>query len=349
MVLHYPGGIDLTEFGIQIPVAPDRTQQVLDALLADRELKATEQTWLLGPDGSSISREDLLRVHAADYVERGFSDGVDGLLEEVFELIGEDGSYHRYDPAVARSPLSQLFALWLHWMAGTYQCGREALRSGFCFYLGGGAHHGHYDFGHGFCIFNDMVTAIRRLQVEGAARTAWVIDVDAHKGDGTAALTADDPTVATLSIHMERSWPLDLPAYRNGAPAPWLIPSTVDVGLGPGEEARYLPELRGALGRLALRPFPEIAYIVDGADPYEHDELPSTADMRLTLDQLRERDRMIYRFLAERGIPQAWLMSGGYGRRAWEPFAAFLGERLRTVTATGGGTAGPAPAAGSGT
>lgn len=328
MVLHYPGGIDLTEYGIEIPVAPDRTQQVLDAL-ATGAASGVDGAWLAGPDGSVIGPDDLLRVHAPHYVERGFGPGVDELMIEVFELRNDDGSYYRYNPAAAKKPLSDLFAGWIRWMSGTYQCGKEALRSGFCFYLGGGAHHGHYDFGHGFCVFNDIVTAIRRLQADRVVDTAWVIDVDAHKGDGTAALTADDPAVSTLSIHMAHGWPLDLPDHdRQGRPAPWLVPSTIDVPIAAGEEREYLPGLRRALAALDAWPRPDIVYVVDGADPYEHDELPSTADLRLSLTQLLERDEMIHDFLAARAIPQAWLMSGGYGRRAWEPFAGFLAARI---------------------
>jgi len=325
MVLHYAPGIDLSAFGIEIPVAPDRTQQVLDALRADDRLADRLSGLVAGPDGSRIGREDLLRVHAPEYVARGFGPDVNGLMLEVFELLNPDGSYHRYNPERARRPLPELFDDWVRWMSGTYQCGKQALAGGFCFYLGGGAHHGHYDFGHGFCVFNDIVTAIRRLQAEGTIRTAWVIDVDAHKGDGTAALTADDATVTTLSVHMGRSWPLDLPERdAHGRRTPWFVPSTIDVPVLPGEEAEYLPRLREALAVLDTMPRPDLVYVVDGADPYEHDELPSTADLRLTLAELHDRDRTIYDFLRARELPQAWLMSGGYGARAWEPFAGFL-------------------------
>ncbi|HKJ85482.1 MAG TPA: histone deacetylase, partial [Spirochaetia bacterium] len=161
--------------------------------------------------------------------------------------------------------------------------------------------------------------------------TAWVIDIDAHKGDGTAALTADDPSVTTLSIHMGQSWPLDLPRLDStGRITPWFTPSTIDVPVMPGTEIDYLPRLREALALLDARPRPDIVYVVDGADPYEHDELPSTSDLKLSLGQMLERDRMVYDLLHGRGIPQAWLMSGGYGVRAWEPFAGFLKEVLPT-------------------
>ncbi|MFP4115065.1 MAG: histone deacetylase [Spirochaetota bacterium] len=332
MILHYPESIDLSKYGIRIPVAVDRAEAVLGDVLADPTIGGDSASWLLGPDGTEIGREDVLRVHAPAYVERAFGASVEELLLEVFELVNEDGSYHRYDPASARRPLAELFTEWLRWMSGTHQAARVALEHGFCFYLGGGTHHGHYDFGHGFCIFNDIVVSLRKLQAQGRIERAWVVDIDAHKGDGTAALTADDPTVSTLSVHMANAWPLDLPdRLPDGTTAPWRVPSTIDVPVAPGEEEEYLPRLRAALEQLASTDAdrPDVAYVVDGADPYELDELPSTQDLRLSLEQLGERDRMVYRFLEERGIPQAWLMSGGYGARAWEPFSQFLKWVLR--------------------
>ncbi|MDR2470863.1 MAG: histone deacetylase, partial [Treponema sp.] len=61
-----------------------------------------------------------------------------------------------------------------------------------------------------------------------------------------------------------------------------------------------------------------------GADPYEHDGLPSTAPLRLSLEQCVERDTLVYRYAADRNIPSAWVASGGYGERAWEPPGYFL-------------------------
>ena len=335
MVLYYPTGISLHEFGITIPVIPDRSRRVLDAILEDPEIASRKEQWLLHPDGSAITRDDLLRVHAPAYVDRGSEGSAEGLMLEVFELLDEDGNYHRYDPELARRPLAELLDDVLVWMAGTYQAGTESIKSGLCYYLGGGAHHGHHDFGHGFCTFNDIITAVRKHQASGAIRTAWVIDTDAHKGDGTAALTANDPSIQTLSIHMADGWPLDLPSEHNGMLAPWLTPSTVDIPIRSGEEAQYLERLQDGLLELAEKAAaegagtPDLCYIVSGSDPYEHDELPSTSLLRLSLEQLLARDHMVHQFLAERQIPQAWLLAGGYGARAWEPFANFASRLVQ--------------------
>ena len=67
-----------------------------------------------------------------------------------------------------------------------------------------------------------------------------------------------------------------------------------------------------------------MAYVLAGADPYEKDGLPSTQKMKLTLEQLNQRDRMIYDFLKKREIPQAFLTAGGYGADAWEVYPPFM-------------------------
>ncbi len=329
VILRYEGTRPpLREFGILIPTARNRPQQILGALRADPALGARAD-WLIGPDGSTVGRADLERVHDPAYVERLFGDGLEAVLLSVYELIDEHGAHHRYDPAIATRPLSGMFDGTLHGLAGTLQCGTEALRRGFCFYLGGGSHHAHYAFGHGFCVVNDSVIAIRRLQHDGEIRSAWIIDVDAHKGDGTAALTLGDESIITMSVHMAHGWPLDLPEHdADGQPHPSHVPSDIDVPIAAGEEGSYVPRLADALEQLGRYPRPDIAYVLAGADPYEHDELPSTRDLRLSLDQVYERDLRIHRFLRRLSVPQAWLMAGGYGERAWEPYPPFLAHAL---------------------
>ena len=63
---------------------------------------------------------------------------------------------------------------------------------------------------------------------------------------------------------------------------------------------------------------------IAGADPYEKDELPSAKLLQLSLEQLQERDLLIYDFLQDKGIPGAYLMAGGYGESSWEVYTQFL-------------------------
>jgi acetoin utilization deacetylase AcuC-like enzyme len=321
--------LDLWQFGIQIPIYDSRASRTFERLLVHPLLGPRRAEWHLEHAGEPVSREDLLRAHSPEYIARLFGAGLEQEIIRAYELFDEQGRPNRYDPASARRPLWELLEQELRMISGTCQCCQQALAGGFCYYFGGGTHHAQRDAGKGFCLLNDTVIALRKLQAAGRVRDAWVIDVDAHKGDGTAQITQGDASIRTLSIHMARGWPLD-EAERDaqGRPNPSFIPSDVDLPVEEGQEGRYLGLLAEGLERLAGLNAPGLAVVVDGADPYEHDELPSTSLLRLSLAQLKERDLLIYRFLEGRGVPSAWLMSGGYGQRSWEVYAQFLEEVL---------------------
>lgn len=331
MILYDPSDrMDLPTFGIQIPVSDTRASRVFAVLCRDPALGPRVSQWHVARIEETIHRDDLLRAHSRAYVDRLFSAALEAEIVRTYELRDDQGRYYRYDPRTATRPLARLFDGILNQVAGTVQCGRIALQTGFCFYFGGGMHHAHYAHGNGFCLLNDIVIGLRKLQAESLVQRAWVIDVDAHKGDGTAALTRGDETIDTLSIHMARGWPLDAaPQDEAGRPNPSFVASDVDIPVDAGEEAVYLDRLEAGLARLDRFGRPDLAIVVSGADPYARDTLPSTRSLRLTSTQLAARDKMVYRFLKQRGIPQASLMAGGYGPHVWEVYAGFLGWALR--------------------
>ena len=315
----------LTDFGIDIPIFDSRARKAFHHLTDHPVLGPMRDLWDRSPGNDTLDNVDLARVHDPDYVERLHSEGLEAELIRTYELVDENGDYYRYDPDQAKFPLATLMDRILTRASGTLECCRMALADGFCFYFGGGMHHAQYGYGKGFCPINDIVIAVRRLQADGAVETAWVIDVDAHKGDGTAALTENDASIITLSVHMGNSWPLDEPAVdAEGVPNPSFVPSNIDVPMAAGEDHLYLTRLVSALEALADYPLPDLAVVVSGSDPYEKDALPSTADLQLSLEQLLTRDQMVYRFLMDQGIPAAFLMAGGYGHDSWEVYAGFL-------------------------
>jgi acetoin utilization deacetylase AcuC-like enzyme len=124
-----------------------------------------------------------------------------------------------------------------------------------------------------------------------------VIDLDVHQGDGTAAIFADDPDVFTVSIHGQNNFP-----FRKQS-------SRVDVGLpdGTGDD-EYLAHLARALP--AVREFaPALAFYQSGVDALAGDRLGRLA---LTREGLMERDRMVFAFVREHGIPIVVTLGGGY-------------------------------------
>jgi len=354
MLVLYDPSLDMRflDYGIQIPIRDRRAQAVLEYLKAQAgeasppvlSLDAAADTLNIPKESRSISREDIARVHSSNFVASLFGTGLEAELIKTYELIDEQGQFRRYNPEEASRPLSELFNTIQTQVWGTYLAcqlalthGRPGLSEcadnpGFCFYLGGGMHHARRDSGSGFCLLNDIVIAARRLQSEGLISSIWIIDLDAHKGDGTAELTAGDSAILTLSIHMAHGWPLDPESLASAVPgrAP-LVPSDVEIPISREDNASYVARLSAGLNKLeALSKYkrPDLAIVVDGADPYEKDELPSTGDLQLSLENCIERDLMVLRFLQARSIPSAWLMAGGYGDRAWEPPAHFLKKVL---------------------
>ena len=330
--------IGLIDFGIEIPVVASRSMKTFDFIKSHEILGPQIDQWHIANIDEQISKDDLLRVHSAEYVNKLFSDGLEQEIINTFELIDDQGNYYRYNPANATVPLVRLFDRILKMVASTTMCCRLALEKKFCFALAGGMHHGQKDFGKGFCMLNDIVIAIRKLQAEKRVKTVWVIDVDAHKGDGTAALTRGDDTITTLSIHMGQGWPLDEEKYDDaGNLNPSFIDSDIDIPMARGEDHLYLARLQEGLNELENFPKPELAVVVAGVDPFEKDELPSTSDLKLSLEQMKQRDVLVYDFLKKREIPAAFLMAGGYGENSWKVYAQFLEWALLDVLETNAG------------
>jgi acetoin utilization deacetylase AcuC-like enzyme len=280
----------LYEFGIEIPVSDSRVSKTFEKLRSHKILgeRTFEQLrshkilgeriheWHIKKVEEKISRADLLRVHSQGFVKTLYSDQLETEIIRAYELIDSKGRYHRYDPSKASMPLTDLYERILNKVSGTLQCCKVALENGFCFYFGGGMHHAQKDYGNGFCLLNDIAIAIRKLQAEKVIKQAWIIDVDAHKGDGTAALTEGNDSVTTLSIHMAEGWPLDQEKYDSGGKLnPSFIPSDIDIPIAAGEEHLYVTRLKEGLRILDTQPTADIAVVVAGADPYEKDELPS--------------------------------------------------------------------------
>ena len=315
----------LIEFGIQIPVLASRALRAFEFLKSHELLGPIIDQWHIPKIEEQITKEDLLRVHSREYIEKLYSAELEKEIIRTFELIDEQGNYYRYDPDTATLPLTRLFDRTLAMVAGTVQGCRVALEKNFCFAFSGGMHHAQHNHGAGFCPINDIVVAIRKLQAENRIHTAWVIDIDAHKGDGTAALTRDDDSITTLSIHMGQGWPLDGEKYdRAGNLNPSFIDSDIDIPMARGEDYKYVTRLQQGLDKLDNFSRPDLAVVVSGVDPFEKDELPSTGDLSLSLGQMMQRDLLVYNFLKERRIPRAYLMAGGYGESSWQVYAQFL-------------------------
>lgn len=324
-IIYNPSALlDLPSHGILIPLTDERITKIKDFITS---IKKHPVDWV--DDAIKVDRKLLAYAHTEDYLGKLFGppEVIIQAVSDTFELVDKAGNYHRYDPSQATRSLEHLVDQVLLQIKGTLSAVKEALTSGDCFYLGGGYHHAMSFAGRGFCLINDVVIAARWAQRDLGVKRVWIIDVDAHKGDGTAEITKGDPSIRTLSIHMETGWPLDSDRFdHSGNLNPWFIESDVEIGIGIGEEDRYLQRLSDGLSELEAldEGKPDLAIVVQGSDPYEKDELPSSNQLRLTREQLLQRDLLVYEFLKQRSIPQAYVMAGGYGAHSYEIYCQFL-------------------------
>lgn len=186
---------------------------------------------------------------------------------------------------------------------GTYLAARLALEHGFAANSAGGSHHALADTGAGFCVFNDLAIAAVRLVAEGVQQVL-IVDCDVHQGDGTAALTAGRPGIATYSIHADKNFPA-----RKAR-------STVDVALrdGVGDE-EYLETLAATLTPMIDQIRPDLILYQAGVDPFGGDRL---GRLNLSVGGLIARERLIATLAIARGLPLASTLGGGYGLDALE-------------------------------
>jgi len=231
---------------------------------------------------ASAADDQVALVHHRDYI-RKLRTGKLSLAEILVLEIP-------YSPELVR-------AVWLC-AGGSILAGRLALADGVGVNVGGGFHHAFPDHGEGFCVLNDVAIGIRSLQKEQTIERAMTVDCDVHQGNGTAQIFGGDPSVFTLSIHQLHNYPHPKP------------PSDLDINLedGVGDE-EYLCELERGLDAALAGFKPDLIFFVAGADPYREDQL---GGLRLSLEGLERRDRLVFQKARGKKIPVAVTLAGGY-------------------------------------
>ncbi len=228
--------------------------------------------------------EKLLRVHSAGYLEQIRTGALDSIAALKLGLPASEA-------LLTRSRLE---------VAGTLAATEAALADGLACNLAGGTHHAFPDHGQGYCVLNDVAIAIRDLHLSRPDLRAFVVDTDAHQGNGTHGVFAEDPRVFTYSIHVGKNYPSI------------KTPGTLDVELPryvSGEA--YLEALAGSL-KTPIHDFaPDIVFWIAGADPHEDDRF---GQMKLNDGHFAARDEHVLSLVTQAGIPTVVLYGGGYNR-----------------------------------
>lgn len=257
----------------------EKYRLVPERLVTDGVLTADE---LVEPE--PISLDDVLRVHTSGYVQ-AFLDGT--LDRRALLRLGLPWS-----SALVRRVLAVV--------GGTLGAADAALRDGAAVNLAGGTHHAFADHGEGYCVFNDLVIALRRLRADGRIDRVLIIDLDVHQGNGTAALCRTDAATFTFSMHGANNYP----ARKEQ--------SSLDIDLADGTtDAAYVSKLAGILPSLIERARPDLVMYQAGVDVLAGDRF---GKLELSLAGVEARDQLVCACATQAGLPLVVTLGGGYAR-----------------------------------
>ena len=299
------------DFGPGHPLAPVRVALTFELARQLGVLSAPAVTMVSPPPATDA---ELAAAHDDDYIAAVRQAGRSLAPNLKYGLGTEDDpvfeGMHEASALVAGATLAAAQAVWsgsasLRGTTPAPPTGRTVHGAS----IAGGLHHAMRRTASGFCVYNDLVVAIKWLLAAGAERVAYV-DTDVHHGDGVQAAFYDDPRVLTISLH-------EHPAT--------LFPGTGLPGdTGSGDGAGYavnvaLPAGTGDAGWLRafdavvpplLRTFkPTVLVSQHGCDSHRLDPL---AHLELTVDAQRLAQVMLHD-LAHELCDSRWVLTGGGG------------------------------------
>ena len=174
--------------------------------------------------------------------------------------------------------------------------------------MAGGTHHAHYDFGSGYCIFNDLaVCALLALQNHNYERVA-ILDLDVHQGDGTATILQNIDGALTISLHCQENFP-----FRKAV-------SDHDLELeANSSDEQFLQKVNQAID-IAIKFNPQLILYQAGVDGLATDAL---GKLNITREGMGERNKLVFEMAVKHSIPTVVFMGGGYSKPISHTIDAF--------------------------
>ncbi len=182
---------------------------------------------------------------------------------------------------------------------GTVLASKLALDSKLACNTAGGSHHATFDFGAGYCVFNDVAVAANYLKNKGYARKILILDLDVHQGNGNSEIFENDKDVLTFSMHCASNYP----AKKSK--------SDIDVELKDYmEDQEYLNVLNDNLNKLNQNKYDFVFYIA-GVDIHHEDRL---GKLKITDEGINKRDQFVIENFYSKNIPLCGVLGGGYNK-----------------------------------
>ena len=280
----------LHDMGPHHPECPDRIHAVEDQLIASGLIG-----YLMEFEAPLATREQLLRVHSADY------------LDTIQASAPGFGLVH-LDPDTAMNPSTLPAALRA---AGAAVFATDLVLSGqvrnaFCLVRPPG-HHAEHQRAMGFCFFNNVaVGAAHAMEAHGLERVA-VVDFDVHHGNGTEDVFRNDPRVLMVSTFQHPFYPYSGVEGRSDR--------MVNVPLAAYSDGTKFREAVQTWWMPALEAFqPQMIFISAGFDAHREDDMASLGLVEADYAWVtREIRHVAERYAAGRIVS---VLEGGYALSA---------------------------------
>ena len=163
----------------------------------------------------------------------------------------------------------------------------------------GGSHHAGYDYGSGYCVFNDVAVAANYIKFKKKIKKILILDLDVHQGNGNSEIFKNDKDIFTFSMHCKSNFPAKKSV------------SDLDVELEDNlEDKTYNKILKENLISLNKYSFDFVFYIA-GVDVHYQDKL---GKLKLTEEGIYKRDQMVIENFFSRKTPLCGVLGGGYNK-----------------------------------
>ena len=245
------------DMGEHHPECPDRLRAVLAAL------EAEEFADLLRESAPQATKEQLTRVHPADYVDAILS--IRPAEHETVQLDADTAMSHGSAEAALRAAgaaVAAVDAVMEGWARAAFAATRPP------------GHHAEPARPMGFCMFNNAAVAALHARARWGIQRVAVVDFDVHHGNGTQAMFAADPDLFYASSHQHPCYPGTGAASERGT-----ANNIVNAPLRPGSDGTAF---RAAWSNIILpeldRFAPGLLIVSAGFDAHKADPL---AQLRL--------------------------------------------------------------------
>jgi acetoin utilization protein AcuC len=297
-LIFHPAYLDY-DLGPEHPFSPVRIEMVVD-LLAELGVRPE----FAAPEPVAV--EELFEVHDEDYVR----------VVEAASAGTPCSDIAAFGLGTPDNPVVPGMAEAARWLVGGTVDGAELIAQGrteLALQLGGGFHHARRRLASGFCLYNDVALAIRRLNHAGFS--VAYIDVDVHHCDGVQEILLTDERVITLSLHESGEYLFPGTGWLHELGQGMGRGLRLNVPLEPFTEgANYLETLEEVGGAVLDYFHPDVLVVQAGADAHYLDPL---ADLMLTTRDFERVFRVVLD-LAQRTVQKRALLTlgGGYSLNA---------------------------------